>query len=183
MRCPCATEEQLIAFERVHGRIPAVFREFLSALGGGVVGSEWVDGITQLEETLRKFKAESGETGWRMPQTFVIGWHGSGNPFGINTLTGAVVAAEHNFGGLHELAPSFEVFLRRGVPHNEAYPFVQLDVLRLATPASERKLTQSLGAARAAIECSLSFHAHPAPRESALQVFSPQPLRSRRRKA
>jgi hypothetical protein len=45
----------------------------------------------------------------------VIGWDGAGNPFGIEQATGRVVAEDHNFGGVHELAQSFVTFLQRGL--------------------------------------------------------------------
>jgi hypothetical protein len=109
-----ATKEQLVEFEEVHGPIPAEFREFLLVVGGGAVGSEWIDGIEGLRETHRKFKRECVPGGWTLTETFIIGWDGAGNPMGINEKSGAVVVEDHNFGGIHVLAPTFEEFLRRG---------------------------------------------------------------------
>jgi hypothetical protein len=37
------------------------------------------------------------------------------NPFGISTKTGEVVVEDHDFGGIHVLAPSFEIFLARAM--------------------------------------------------------------------
>lgn len=87
--------------------------------GGGVVGAEWVDGIPQLGSTHAKFKSEFGTSGWTLKDTFVIGWDGSGNPFGLHLLSGAVVVEDHNFEGVHELASSFENFLRQGLLSDE----------------------------------------------------------------
>ena len=115
MRYAPATEAQLVEFEETHGPIPAKFREFLSVLGGGVVGSEWIDGIEQLRETHRKFQDERSSNGWSLSETFIIGWDVTGNPMGIDAKTGAVVVEDHTFGGIHVLAPSFEEFLRRGL--------------------------------------------------------------------
>jgi hypothetical protein len=115
MRYAPATEPQLVEFEEAHGPIPAEFREFLSVLGGGVVGNEWIDGIEKLSETHRKFKDERTSNGWSLSETFIIGWDGAGNPMGINAKSGAVVVEDHTFGGVHVLAPSFEEFLRRGL--------------------------------------------------------------------
>ncbi len=81
-----------------------------------MVGSEWVDDIERLSKTHQKFSAESGmANGWRMKGVFVIGWDGAGNPFGIHTQSGKVLVEDHNFGGVHEMAPSFEAFLVRGL--------------------------------------------------------------------
>ncbi|WP_153557103.1 SMI1/KNR4 family protein [Roseimaritima sediminicola] len=114
-----ATEGQLKAFESTFGPIPDDFRWFLLQCGGGTIGSEWVDGIDELPETHRRFRAEcEREAGWTMAGVFVIGWDGGGNPFGIETPTGKVLVEDHNFGGIHELAPSFEAFLERGLLSN-----------------------------------------------------------------
>ena len=119
MRHPCATEMELLTFDAVHGPIPKEFRAFLSTFGGGVVGAEWVDGIQQLFDTHAKFQSEKGAGGWSLSETFVIGWDGGGNPFGIHTTSGAVLVEDHTFGGVHEMAPSFEEFLRTGLAKNE----------------------------------------------------------------
>jgi hypothetical protein len=110
-----ATEPQLADFERAHGPIPTNFRAFLSLFGGGVVGSEWIDGIEQLRETHQKFQAERTSNGWSLTEAFIIGWDGAGNPMGIDARSGAVVVEDHTHGGIHVLASSFEEFLRRGL--------------------------------------------------------------------
>jgi hypothetical protein len=91
LRSPPASEKELCEFESAFGRIPKEFRWFLSTCGGGPVGSEWVDGVKRLAESHRKFQRESGISGWTMKGVFVIGWDGSGNPFGIELATGRVV--------------------------------------------------------------------------------------------
>ena len=112
IRFPPASESRLAAFEARFGKIPPIFRWFLEECGGGVVGSERVDGIEELTRTHQKFTAESKiPSGWRMKDVFVIGWDGAGNPFGIDLKTGRLLVEDHNFGGLHEMAPSFEAFL------------------------------------------------------------------------
>lgn len=115
-KCAVATASELIAFEEAFAPIPDDFRWLLMQCGGGTIGSEWVDGIHELAETHRKFNAESDiENGWTMDGVFVIGWDGSGNPFGIETATGKILVEDHNVGGIHEMAPSFEAFLERGL--------------------------------------------------------------------
>ncbi len=46
-----------------------------------------------------------------MNEFFIMGWDGWGNPYGIHTQTGEVVFEDHNFGGVHVMAASFEEFL------------------------------------------------------------------------
>jgi hypothetical protein len=102
------------AFESDFEPIPDDYRWFLPECGGGTVGSEWVNGIAELPDTHRKFRAESArENGWSMRGVFVIGWDGSGNPFGIETSTGKILVEDHDFGGVHEMAESFGAFLER----------------------------------------------------------------------
>jgi hypothetical protein len=110
-----ATEAQLRAFEETFGPIPDDFRWFLTECGGGVCGSEWIDGMAELAGTHSKFRAESGPGGWTMSDVFVIGWDGGGNPYGIHRGTGEVVVENHDFGGVHTRAQSLEEFLARGL--------------------------------------------------------------------
>ena len=115
-----ATEQQLRVFESRFSPIPPEFRWFLLTLGGGPVGCEWVDGISELSSTHEKFNEEFGPPrGWTMAGIFVIGWDGWGNPYGIERETGKVLVEDHNFGGIHEMASSFEAFLVRGLCHDE----------------------------------------------------------------
>lgn len=123
IRHPPATEDALTQFEAEHGPIPEEFRWFLLECGGGVVGSEWIGGIEQLGATHRKFAEESAiEGGWTMRNVFVIGWDGAGNPIAIELepaerqlFAGRVVVEDHQFGGVHVLAPSFVAFVARAL--------------------------------------------------------------------
>jgi hypothetical protein len=115
IRSAPATADELAAFEAQLGPIPAVYRWYLAHCGGGVAGSEWLDDIGKLAESHRKFERESGEGGWRMRDVFIIGWDGAGNPIGISTKTGEVLVEDHNFGGIHVVAPSFHGFLARAM--------------------------------------------------------------------
>ncbi|MBI5759593.1 MAG: SMI1/KNR4 family protein [Planctomycetales bacterium] len=111
-----ASEDQLIRFESEFEHVPTEFRLFLSEFGGGAVGSEWVDGIEELFESHRKFRKEFGPPrGWTMTNVFVIGWDGVGNPFGIHQPSGKILVEDHNFGGIHTMAESFEEFLIEGI--------------------------------------------------------------------
>ena len=84
--------------------------------GGGHFGSEEVDDIVELTKSHAKFRREFGPPrGWTMRDVFIIGWDGFANPFGIETASGRVVVEDHNFSGIHELAPSLEEFMLRGV--------------------------------------------------------------------
>ena len=75
-----------------------------------------MDDIVHLTESHAKFRREFGlPRGWTMSGVFIIGWDGAANPFGIETASGRVVVEDHNFGGIHELAPSLEEFMLRGV--------------------------------------------------------------------
>ena len=47
-----------------------------------------------------------------MQDVFVIGWDGSGNPFGIQLGSGAILVEDHDYGGIHTLANSFSEFLK-----------------------------------------------------------------------
>ena len=115
-----ATEPHLEEFESTFGLIPDDFRWFLLHCGGGTIGSEWVDGIDELTKTHRKFKAECEvANGWTMDDVFVIGWDGAGNPFRIDTQTGRMLVEDHDIGGIHEMSPSFESFLERGLLSNK----------------------------------------------------------------
>ena len=120
MRYPPAEEKAVQQFEESFGPIPEPFRWFLLKCGGGVIGSEWIDGIEQLPQSHRKFQREQGPGGWRMSEAFVIGWDGAGNPIAIDRASGTVVSEDHNFSGAHVLASSFEQFIENGLRANEA---------------------------------------------------------------
>lgn len=112
IRSTPALEADLEAFEREFGEIPEEFRWFLLDCGGGVVGSEWVDDVHTLPDSHRKFAAESAQdAGWTMRGVFVIGWDGAGNPMAIERASQRVLVEDHQYGGVHELAPSFLAML------------------------------------------------------------------------
>ncbi|MBX3398013.1 MAG: SMI1/KNR4 family protein [Gemmataceae bacterium] len=109
-----AAESELQAFEAEFGLIPPAFREYLAVCGGRVGGDgEWIDGLPELPDSHRQFRADSEF--WRMRGVFIIGWDGAGNPFGIELSSGRVLVEDHNFGGIHEMAPSFTAFLAAGL--------------------------------------------------------------------
>lgn len=115
MRYSPATEQELSRFESAFCPIPKDFRWFLAKCGGGVVGSEWIDGISQLSATHEKYNREKGSQGWQRSAAFVIGWDGSGNPISICDVSGVVLVEDHNSHEVYELAPSFEEFLTKGI--------------------------------------------------------------------
>ncbi|MCB1076403.1 MAG: SMI1/KNR4 family protein [Verrucomicrobiae bacterium] len=98
-----ATEEQISEFETEFSPIPEDYRWYLIACGGGVIGSEWIDGIAELPETHRKFQND----GYKIPDFFPIGWDGGGNPFGFDVSGGGLVCEDHDFGGIHKEADTF----------------------------------------------------------------------------
>ncbi len=98
-----ASLEEVAAFEAEFGPIPDDYRWYLITCGGGVIGSEWVDDIRELRATQRKFREEE----WPVPDGFPIGWDGSGNPMIIDRTSGRLLVPDHDFGGVHDLAPSF----------------------------------------------------------------------------
>src|ERR1017187_1269280 len=109
-----ATEAELQEFELAFGSIPDDYRWLLVTCGGGVVGSERVDGIEQLAESHAKFRREFGAPrGWTMQDVFIIGWDGGGNPFGIERSSGRILVEDHQFGGVHQLAASLQDFILR----------------------------------------------------------------------
>ena len=116
VRYPPATQAQIDAFESEHGPIPLTYCEFLLQFGGGVVSGVWLYGVNQLAATHAKFRGERGPHGWRLEDAFVIGWDGAGNPLAINRA-GAVVVEDHDFGGVHQLAPSFMAYVAQGLRH------------------------------------------------------------------
>ena len=109
-----ATEGELRAFEAEFGPIPPVFREYLAVCGGLIGGGgEWIDGLSELSDSHRQFQADTRF--WTMRGVFVIGWDGGGNPFGIELSSGRVLVEDHDFGGIHVMAPSFPALLSRGL--------------------------------------------------------------------
>lgn len=110
-----ATDRALGSFETEFGPIPDDFRWFLAACGGGVVGSEWVDGIQQLASSHRKHQRERTRNGGKA-NFFLIGWDCAGQPFGIDRATGEVVIEpEGSDGEVRRLSPSIEAYLLAGL--------------------------------------------------------------------
>lgn len=85
------------------------YRNWLIQTGGGPIGSEWFDGVSDLKQSQEKLKSEP----WSI-SGFVIGWDGAGNPIVLNTI-GEVITEDHNFGGVHKVASSFEELLAKHV--------------------------------------------------------------------
>ena len=111
-----ASEEELSSFEAEFGLIPPAFREYLAVCDGGIGGSpEWIDGLAELGATQRHYSTGILEGWFTMRDVFVIGWDGCGNPFGIERSSGRVLVEDHDFGGIHEMAPSFTDLLLQGL--------------------------------------------------------------------
>jgi hypothetical protein len=110
-----ATEAELREFEAAFGAIPDdYYRWLLVTCGGGVIGSERVDGIEELAKSHAKFRREFGPPrGWTLRNAFIIGWDGAGNPFGIDQNKGRILVEDHDFGGIHEMAANLEDFILR----------------------------------------------------------------------
>ena len=87
----------------------SVYRDWLIATDGGPIKSEWFDSVSELEGSQIKLSSEP----WTM-KGFVIGWDGAGNPICI-LENGSVATEDHNFGGIHVLANSFDLLLSEGV--------------------------------------------------------------------
>jgi hypothetical protein len=115
-RHPKASPEDLAAFERDFGPIPPDYRWYLAECGGGVIGSEWIDGIEELRSTHSKVREAQKRGFYRIPQFFPVGWDGAGNPYGYDLETGHIVSEDHNFGGVHELATDFyDLLCKKGL--------------------------------------------------------------------
>ena len=97
------------------GPIPPDVEWYLSACGGGVCGSEWLDGPAEMTATHASYRecCEAGALSRR--DLFVFARDGFGNYLGIEPGAGRVLYEDHDFGGVHEAAPSFARFLRRGL--------------------------------------------------------------------
>ncbi|MCH2157688.1 MAG: SMI1/KNR4 family protein [Oleiphilaceae bacterium] len=100
-----AVDELLAQF----GVVNSVYRSWLVQTGGGPIGADWYDGLAELMQSQEKLRNED----WSI-SGFVIGWDGAGNPIAINN-SGQVVTEDHNFGGVHQLAPNFKKLLASNV--------------------------------------------------------------------
>ena len=87
------------------GIVNESYRNWLVQTGGGPIGSDWYDGINELEQSQEKLKNEP----WSI-SGFVIGWDGAGNPI-VLRQNGEIFTEDHNFGGVHKVASSFNELL------------------------------------------------------------------------
>ena len=108
-----ASPEQLAAFETEFGPIPTDYRWYLAECGGGVIGSERIDGIKELASTHRKVRQAQTRGFYPIPRFFPLGWDGFGNVYGYNLETGHIIMQDHNFGGIHELADGLYALIRK----------------------------------------------------------------------
>lgn len=86
-----------------------LYRSWLKETGGGPIGSDWYDGIDEITESQVKLAKEPWEI-----SGFVIGWDGAGNPI-VMQPNGEILTEDHNFGGIHKLAESFDALLAKNV--------------------------------------------------------------------
>lgn len=86
-----------------------LYREWLVSTGGGPIGSDWYDGIHELADSQESLRIND----WSITG-FVIGWDGAGNPLVLKE-NGMILTEDHNFGGIHEVAQSFEALLAEHV--------------------------------------------------------------------
>jgi len=85
------------------------YRDWLIQTGGGPIGPDWFDGIDEIQQSQKKLKSEP----WTI-SGFVIGWDGAGNPL-VLKKNGAIITEDHNFGGVHKVANSFDELLAMNV--------------------------------------------------------------------
>lgn len=111
-----ASESELASFEAAYGTIPADYRWYLANCGGGVIGSEWIDGIRELPQSHKRFVQERDRGFYTMSKFFLIGWDGGGNPYGFDLSTGKIVTEDHDFGGVHVVAEDFfDLLFKKGM--------------------------------------------------------------------
>ena len=85
------------------------YRNWLIKTGAGPIGSDWYDGIHELEHSQEKLKNEP----WKL-SGFVIGWDGYGNPI-VLLQNGEIHTEDHDFGGTHKMASNFDELLAKNV--------------------------------------------------------------------
>jgi hypothetical protein len=100
---------------RLEIALPADYVEFVHRIGGAMVGpypvygfraAEVMDQHTDLVSLNEHYRAGSGVS----PEWLVVSDDHAGNPFAV-LPTGKVVRPDHDFGGVDEIADSFEGFL------------------------------------------------------------------------
>jgi len=83
--------------------------QWLAETNGGLIISNWYDGIDELQDSQDKLASEP----WNI-KSFVIGWDGSGNPIAL--LPDNSIHVEYaNLGGTQQLAKDFAQLLKQGV--------------------------------------------------------------------
>jgi hypothetical protein len=105
---------------------PEAYREFLAEHGAAIVGPYPIFGLRPVEdmggdwsvvELNRRYRSDR----WRGVEDWVIvSADHAGNPFGIDR-SGRVWISDHDSGAMHQVAESFEEFLRTrclGLPHD-----------------------------------------------------------------
>jgi hypothetical protein len=116
----CVPRPEVDTLEKQIGfRLPEDYKEFVTRYGGGIVGSFSIFGLraahamavaeaSALEVThrFRKFDWE-GTSNW-----LIVSMDLSGNPIGLDPR-GKVWISDHDAGGVRELAPNFEEYLRK----------------------------------------------------------------------
>ena len=110
-----SNDDDIANFIKTFGEIPDDYVWFLKTCGGGVVGSEWIDSISELHSSHEKFIEECKfSNGYTIGESFIIGWDGGGNPIAIQS-DGKVITQWHDSGKIDVLAESFEKWLLIGL--------------------------------------------------------------------
>lgn len=104
-----ASPEEVDRLLAKYGVKEPLYRQWLVETGAGPIGSNWYDGLAELEASQEKLAME----GWGI-RGFVIGWDGSGNPIVIRE-DGVVLTEDHDLGGIHVVASDFRSLLASGV--------------------------------------------------------------------
>jgi len=98
--------DKLLAHYQV---VNPLYRNWLIETGGGPIGSDWYDTLAELDESQTSLQNDL----WTI-SGFVIGWDGAGNPL-VLCEDGKIITEDHDFGGIHNVAFSFEALLVKHV--------------------------------------------------------------------
>jgi len=121
MREPLASESKLIEFEKQFRPIPEDMRWLLKNVGGGYVTAEPTYNIEKLFKAHRDYELSPNVKSF-FP-VFSLGVDGGGNFFGLEDGGVRVLIWDHDFGGVYELAPTFDSFILDGPNYEgEALP-------------------------------------------------------------
>ena len=104
-----ADSKEVDAILEEFGVSDLLYRDWLIRSGGGPIGPDWYDSVSQLRESQLKLSEED----WSI-SGFVIGWDGAGNPMVLDK-DGMIRSEDHNFGGIHTIASSFSNLIRSHV--------------------------------------------------------------------